>query len=46
MIADVKNRISRGESVPNFIVEGLKSALAGNTALADPLHTALESLRR
>jgi hypothetical protein len=46
MITDVKDRIRRGEAVPNFIVDGLKNTLAGNEALQDPLNKALKELGR
>lgn len=44
MIADVKSRISRGEKIPNYILEGLKSTLASQDALAESLAGALASL--
>lgn len=44
MINDIKNRVRRGEKVPNFIIDGLKNTLAGQEALAGPLSKALSTL--
>lgn len=45
MIADIKNRISRKEKVPNFILEGLRSALTDKPNLSEPLNAALIALQ-
>lgn len=44
MIADVKNRISRKEKVPNFILDGLKNALGARPELSEPLTAAIAAL--
>lgn len=44
MINDIKNRISRKEKVPNFIREGLRSALNDKPNLSEPLNAALAAL--
>lgn len=44
MISDIKNRISRKEKVPNFIQEGLRSALNDKPNLSEPLNAALAAL--
>ena len=44
MINDIKNRISRKEKVPNFIQEGLRSALNDKPNLSEPLNAALAAL--
>lgn len=44
MISDVRNRINRKEKVPNFILEGLQSALDGKPDLAERLNAAIAAL--
>lgn len=44
MISEIKNKISRGEKIPNFLIEGLKSSLAP-TDLTDELTAALEEIK-
>jgi hypothetical protein len=44
MIADMKKKVQRKEKVPNFMVEGLKSALSSQTDLATDLDAALKVL--
>lgn len=46
MVADIQNRIGRGEKVPNFIIQGLKSAIGDRPALTAPLDKALASLEK
>lgn len=45
MIGDIKNRITRKEKVPNFILEGLRSALSDKPDLEKPLSAALSSVK-
>jgi hypothetical protein len=44
MIADIKSKISRGEKVPNFLLEGLKSSLS-QAELSTELEHALNDLK-
>lgn len=44
MIKDAKSKLSRGEKLPNFLVEGLKSSLRVNTELSELLAKALSTL--
>lgn len=44
MISDVKVRVSKGEKLPKFLVQGLTTALAENTDLATELEKALKSI--
>jgi len=44
MIVDIKSKISRGEKIPKFLIEGLKSSLSSNQELTDILVKALESI--
>lgn len=44
MITDIKNKISRGEKVPNFLLEGLKSSLS-QAGLTAELQQALDDLK-
>jgi hypothetical protein len=44
MIQEIKNKISRAEKVPNFMVEGLKSSLL-DTGLQADLETALKEIQ-
>jgi hypothetical protein len=44
MIEEIKNKISRSEKVPNFMIEGLKSSLSGTT-LQPELETALKEIQ-
>jgi hypothetical protein len=44
MITDIKNKISRGEKVPNFLLEGLKSSLSQGD-LSTELQNALNDLK-
>ncbi len=44
MVADIQNRVSRGEKVPNFVIQGLKDAVGDKPALSDPLDQAINSL--
>lgn len=46
MVADIRNRVGRGERVPNFIIQGLKDVLGAVPSLADPMDRALESLEQ
>jgi hypothetical protein len=46
MVADIRNRVSRGERVPNFILQGLKNAVNNRPALSEPLSKALASLEQ
>ena len=43
MIQEIRNKISKGEKVPNFMIEGLKSSLA-DTAMTEELNLALAEL--
>jgi hypothetical protein len=45
MISEIKGKIMRNEKVPNFLVEGLKNALA-KTDLSSDLNSALEELNK
>ena len=45
MIADIKNKIGRGEKVPNFLLEGLKSSLS-QAGLSTELQSALDDLKQ
>lgn len=44
MISDIKVRVSKGEKLPKFLVQGLTSALAENTDLSAQLEKALASI--
>jgi hypothetical protein len=44
MITEIKGKISRHEKIPNFMIEGLKSALSG-TSLDQDLDSAISSLQ-
>lgn len=44
MISDIKVRLSKGEKLPNFLVQGLTAALAENTDLTAELQKALQSI--
>jgi len=44
MIADIRVRLTRNEKVPNYIIEGLKAALAQQSGLEEALKKALDSL--
>jgi len=46
IVADIQNRVNRGEKVPNFIIQGLKDAVGNRSALAEPLNRALASLEQ
>jgi hypothetical protein len=35
MVSDIKGRISRSEKIPNFVIQGLKDALAGTELTSD-----------
>src|SRR5690606_18062580 len=43
MIAEIRKKIMRGENIPNFMIEGLKSSLR-DTGLSEDLNKALEQL--
>jgi hypothetical protein len=43
MIADIRNKLSRGEKIPKFLSEGLKTSLAGDQQLLDMLTLALSN---
>jgi hypothetical protein len=45
MITEIKNKISRNENVPNFMIEGLKSSLGG-VAVQPELDNALNELKK
>lgn len=44
MISEMKKKVQRKEKVPNFMVEGLKSALSSQTDLTTDLDAALKEL--
>jgi hypothetical protein len=44
MIRDIKNKLSKGEQIPKFLSEGLKSALKNDEALLADLVKNLEGL--
>ena len=44
MTTDIKKRISRGEKVPNFVVDGLKNILASQNDLKELLNKALAEI--
>jgi hypothetical protein len=44
MTSDIKKRISRGEKVPNFVVDGLKNILSGQSDLKESLDKALAEI--
>ena len=44
MTADIKSRLQRGEKVPNFIVDGLKSTLSPQADLKEVLEKALSEI--
>jgi len=44
MTTDIKSRIQRGEKVPNFVVDGLKSTLAQQPDLKEALEKALSEI--
>ncbi len=44
MTADIKSRIQRGEKVPNFIIDGLKSTLSQQPDLKEVLEKALAEI--
>lgn len=44
MIKDIKNKIEKGEQVPKFLIEALKSALKNDDALTADLAKVLEKL--
>lgn len=44
MINDIKSRVSRNEKVPNFVLDGLRTALDGQPGLAQPLNDAIATL--
>lgn len=44
MTNDIKKRISRGEKVPNFVVDGLKNILSGQNDLKELLDKALAEI--
>jgi hypothetical protein len=44
MIAEMKKKVQRQEKVPNFMIEGLKSALSSQTDLTADLETALKEI--
>lgn len=44
MIAEIKGKVARGEKVPNFLVEGLKSGLSNQQDLQPALQEALAQL--
>lgn len=41
MIGDIKSKLSRGEKLPKFLVEGLKESLGGDAELTEALNKAL-----
>jgi hypothetical protein len=43
MISDIKNKISRGEKIPNFLIEGLKTSLSETDLDADLQNAVRES---
>ena len=45
MITEIRNKIKRGEKIPNFMIEGLKSSLQG-TDLSSDLENALAELNK
>lgn len=44
MIAEIKNKLSRSEKIPNFLLEGIKSMLASQADLKPELEKALEDI--
>ncbi len=44
MVSEVINKVSKGEKVPSFVINGLKDILKGQEGLKKQLTTALESL--
>jgi hypothetical protein len=44
MIADIKNKLSRGEKIPRFLSEGLKASLESDTQLLEALTAALAAV--
>jgi hypothetical protein len=46
MVADIQSRVSRGEKVPNFIIQGLKNAIGDRPSLSEPFAKALASLQQ
>jgi hypothetical protein len=46
MISEMKKKVQRQEKVPNFMIEGLKNALASQTDVASELDAALKELTK
>ena len=46
MIADMKKKVQRQEKIPNFMIEGLKSALSSQTDLTADLNAAIAELNK
>jgi hypothetical protein len=44
MTADIKSRVQRGEKVPNFVIDGLKSTLSQQADLKETLEKALAEI--
>lgn len=46
ILTDIRNKSSRNESIPNYLLEGLKSNLNGQADLSDDLKKVLELLQK
>ena len=46
ILTDIRNKSARNESIPNYMLEGLKSNLNGQTELAEDLKKVLELLQK
>lgn len=44
MIGDIKTRITRGERIPNYLIEGLRNTLSSQASLQEPLDSALKEI--